>query len=78
MRVYKTLQWIGGTLGDLFPQSERMLALSVFSFAGPCGAGFGYILGSGVTSLAKDAGAEDASAWKWLVFFVIPTAPCGL
>ena len=42
-----------------------MLAVSIFSFAGPVGAGFGYILGSSVTSLAKDAGASDLHAWRW-------------
>lgn len=52
-------------IGDLFSESERMLALSIFSFAAPFGAGFGYILGSGVTSVAKSAGADDTSAWQW-------------
>ena len=42
-----------------------MVALSVFSFAAPFGAGFGYILGSLTTSIAKDAGADHDSAWQW-------------
>ncbi|XP_063725743.1 protein spinster homolog 1-like [Symsagittifera roscoffensis] len=45
-------------IGDLFSESERIIALSVFSLASPFGAGFGYILGSLTTSIAKDAGAD--------------------
>ncbi|XP_063728586.1 protein spinster homolog 1-like [Symsagittifera roscoffensis] len=52
-------------IGDLFSESERIIALSVFSLASPFGAGFGYILGSLTTSIAKDSGADDDSAWKW-------------
>ena len=52
-------------LGDLFSQSERMMAISLYSFAVPFGSGFGYILGTAVTSIAKDSGANQKSAWQW-------------
>ena len=42
-----------------------MMALSVFSLAIPIGCGFGYIVGSTVTSEAEKLGADGTSAWKY-------------
>ena len=42
-----------------------MVAISFYSFGVPFGSGFGYILGTVVTSIAKDLGASRKTAWQY-------------